>query len=295
MTPDIFASMTETGRRFVNNWDCDENNHLNVQFYIAYFEQAEPHFWLAAGLKGDPPRSLVRHHRFHKELRPAAGIAVRTALAADEAGAAVLCHVMLTIEGDLSAACLTLLDEPFAALMARCPAAPVLDAIPGDIMPRGPRAPDAPAALAEVEQAGFIAAHRAVVLPRDCAADGTMTAQMHVARLSDSASHIWHHLGVGNAWRKQHELGTVAVEKKLTLLEPVRAGTPLLVMTGLTDRGRKTITFSHFIFDAAAERAAAVARTTALAMSLKERRAVAWPGDKAAEMDGKLCVMPGAV
>lgn len=35
---------------FVNRWECDENDHLNVQFYFSRFEEADRQFRLMTGL-----------------------------------------------------------------------------------------------------------------------------------------------------------------------------------------------------------------------------------------------------
>ena len=39
-----------TQRGFVNTWECDENEHLNVQFYFARFADAAAHFLVGRGL-----------------------------------------------------------------------------------------------------------------------------------------------------------------------------------------------------------------------------------------------------
>ena len=56
-------SAIETLKSYVNTWECDENDHLNVQFYFRFFEDAAGHFQLLiapfiAGeiLRHQPPR-----------------------------------------------------------------------------------------------------------------------------------------------------------------------------------------------------------------------------------------------
>src|SRR5690606_16110861 len=53
----------------VNRWECDENDHLNVQFYFTRFEEADRQFRLLSGLSDALVGSRrVRHVRYHCEL-----------------------------------------------------------------------------------------------------------------------------------------------------------------------------------------------------------------------------------
>jgi acyl-CoA thioester hydrolase len=62
----------ETLFSFVNCWECDENDHLNVQFYLARFEEADRQFRLLSGLSDALAGARrARHLRYHEELIPA--------------------------------------------------------------------------------------------------------------------------------------------------------------------------------------------------------------------------------
>lgn len=284
----------ETGRRFVNTWECDENAHMNVQFYVAHFAEAEPHFWLASGLTGKPPAVTARHMRFHREMHASDASIIHSALAAGEDGGALLCHMLRKDDGTLAATCLSALDAGLGEIRAAAPLAPVADA-PEAARPHGiapvaaaPGAADAGA----LARAGFVPTYRGLVLPRDCDADGTMTAQLYVGRFSDAASHLWHHLGLGTAWRRNNGLGTVAVELRLSIMEPLRAGEPVALLSGLVAHAAKTITFQHQVINVRSGTVAAVGEMTGLAMDLERRRAVAWPAESRAALDEKLCAQP---
>ena len=57
----------ETLFSFVNCWECDENDHLNVQFYLGRFEEADRQFRLLSGLSDAAmkynPDSMIRWRR----------------------------------------------------------------------------------------------------------------------------------------------------------------------------------------------------------------------------------------
>ena len=67
---------------FVNRWECDENDHLNVQFYFSRFEEADRQFRLLCGLSETLVGARrVRHVRYHKELRTGDLITVHSSVA----------------------------------------------------------------------------------------------------------------------------------------------------------------------------------------------------------------------
>jgi len=76
-------------RGSVNACECDENDHLNVRFYLAKANQGLPFVLEAIGLppllleKMDArPRIHAQHVRFLKEARPATPLTVYAGLAA---------------------------------------------------------------------------------------------------------------------------------------------------------------------------------------------------------------------
>ena len=263
----------ETGRRFVNTWECDENDHMNVQFYFAHFDEAELYLAAQHGLRSGAPHA--QHVRFHKELRPADFTTIETALSAHPAGGPALASLMRdAISGDLVATCLSLFDNhaAFGALSSiPCPQ----QALPRSIAPQP--------ALAQRHDAlmhqGYVPTYRAIVHPRDCDAAGNMTSQMHIARATDAAAHFWEHAGLTKNWLDENGFGRVAVEMKLTRLTPFRAGDAILLLSGLTAFTGRTISFRHEFVDVASGRINAVVDLTGLSIDLASRRAVHWPGN----------------
>ncbi|MCB1436669.1 MAG: thioesterase family protein [Rhodobiaceae bacterium] len=277
--------MIETGRRFVNTWECDENRHMNVQFYFAHFEEADPHFWHASGLAGAGLAfsTRVRHARFHRELNAGDMPIVSSALAADESGGALLYHAMRRPDGTLMATCTNRLETDLATLRKAAPQAPVVE-LPEEARARSfPLAPDEARSVETLTAQGCAPTYRGLVRPADCGGDGDMTAQMHVARFTDAAGHFWDHIGLDREWIDAHGYGRVAIELKLTYLSKLTAGDPILVLSGMSEHGRKTVTFRHHTINVRTGEPAAICHVTGLSLDLASRRSVEWPEDKRAK------------
>eukprot|EP01037_Dinobryon_pediforme_P025833 gene25833-28134_t len=99
----------------VNSWECDENAHMNVQFYWSRFEQADHRFRLGLGRTigaGAIAESRAsRHVRYHSELRGAGGLRVDSRLADDGEGHLAIQHCLIDTDLDvLSATALQVLQ-----------------------------------------------------------------------------------------------------------------------------------------------------------------------------------------
>ena len=267
----------ETSRRFVNTWECDENAHLNVQFYFWHFEDAHAHFWYEAGWPSSRKLPEIRGHhvRFHAELREGDLMLIRSNLA-QTADGLVLCHLMFNAETDvLSATCWCPLTD--AGIEGIIPDAPLTD-LPESAASRSLSPNVIP--LAErraVEKAGFIPTFRSIVKPSDCNMHGSATTKSIAAYESDAAGHIWTHIGLEQSWLEENQFGRVAIESRILLLADIRPGTPLLIMTGLVGFAAKTITFRHHIYDISTNNQVAAGEITGLSIDLKARRATQWP------------------
>ncbi|MBZ0217297.1 MAG: acyl-[acyl-carrier-protein] thioesterase, partial [Fimbriimonadaceae bacterium] len=264
----------ETGRQFVNTWECDENNHMNVQYYFQHFENADSHFWNQVGLTNPAimPVTQSQHVRFHKELKAGDLIVLNSHLAPHKDGFA-LCHVMTDAEnGDLTATSWAPLSDTEADVKPY-PGAPIFEAVPTSLPRSFKHDPAAQPTLDDAQTAGFAVSLRNVVQPLDCGANGLISARGVVANLSNAASHFWSHIGLNKSWLNANNYGRVAIEFKLSRLTNLAAGTPIVVLSGLTDFSHKTISFRHYIFDLITKEAVLAADVAGLAIDLQSRRA----------------------
>lgn len=267
-----------TRRDFVNTWECDENNHWNVQFYARAFEHAAG---MAAALGGwEMPRTgIVRHVRYHKELRSAQGMSIHTARIADGGHAGSIVHLLTETEtGSLAA---TALDSradgrPIEGDLPQAPEAEIAAALPRGLA-GGPGQPiDAQAPLAA---GNAVVGHLGIVRRHETDSGDRLLCAAVVSRFTDSASHIWSHAGIGETWLNRTGHGRVAVEMKLTMLDGAREGDPLRMISWVDDMQEKTFAIAHQLEHVRDGRIAALGSVLALVMNLETRKAVALPAE----------------
>ncbi len=279
----------ETLRSFVNTWECDENDHLNVQFYFAKFEEADRQFRFMTGFseaQAGPRR--VRHVRYQGEMFVGSLVEITSHAAFDGPYMLNIVHVMRDRStGRITATALdgyAPSDRAIKDIRKRLDN--VIVEMPADAAPRSFEA--APATL-DVKEADLRAANaqlitRATVLPRDCVLDGNADDRFILACLTDGAPHLWESAGMTRPWLDKHDYGRVALEMKLTRGMPIKAGTVLHVLSGITGVSEKTFTFRHHVFESASQRLVAVMDVTAIIMDLEARKAVKLPEEARGEL-----------
>lgn len=269
----------ETVRTVVNTWECDENAHLNVQFYFAHFDTAGRQFAAICGFEpGDLGRRTVRHVRYHKELRVAELVQVVSAAVPDGPHPVTIVHRMFDpLSGALMA---TALDgyAPEAGTGFDPAALPAIE-MPGEALPRSfaaaplTAAPDAETLLA----AGGGVTFRGALLPRDGDIGGDALDQSYISCVTNGAPYAWEHGGLTARWLAEQGFGRVAVEMKLSYLSGLSVGDPVHMVTVFTGVSSKAFTFNHYLYETRSGRPAAVAEVAGLAMDHATRRAVPLP------------------
>ncbi|MDZ7825911.1 MAG: thioesterase family protein [Gammaproteobacteria bacterium] len=198
--------MTTHHRGFLGSvatWECDENDHLNVRFFVAKATQGLASFAAAIGIPpGHRLEERDHHMRFVREARPAAPLAVDVrviGLPADDAAAMqVLLEVVSPESGEVHATLLArVLPVNADGAAQRWTSAQLeaagahVDVLPDHAAPRGiPEAPgttlpqlaDARARRADRDQSRL---HR---LRRNCDAAGRMEACHFIGRSPTASS-----------------------------------------------------------------------------------------------------------
>lgn len=272
----------ETLLSFVNRWECDENDHLNVQCYFSRFEEAGRQFQLTSELsEALVGARRVRHVRYHKELRTGDLITVRSYIAFDGPHMLTVVHEMYNSATDTLAA--TAIDgyEPNANSVKmlrnrfkelQCPMADVA----------APRGISASPTVARVTMDGLLsgnarACFRGTVLPRHVSADGRADDGFALSCFTDGVAHVWQRTPMNHSYLTENGFGRVAVEMKLTWASQLKSGDTIAVISGFTGVSEKTFTFRHHLFESKTKRLAAICDVVALTMDLKTRKAVALP------------------
>jgi acyl-CoA thioester hydrolase len=267
-----------THRGFVNTWECDENEHLNIQFYFARFADAAAHFLVGRGLAPfgpQAPRLLCRHVRFLRELGAANLTLVDSALAdpdaVSHAGFALLHRLHEPSRGFVAAGALDLYAAPLAADLGPDRESPSEETQPHGL-PSGPAGE--PRSLADLLALGYRESERSVVQPGQLGPDGVMSVAAIVGRISDSAAQAWENAGIPPSQVDDMGRGRVALELKISPLRPARAGDAIVTVSGVTSVSRTAFHFREVLFDAASGEALAVSEKAALMIDQGTRKPV---------------------
>ncbi len=275
-------SLIPTFSTAVNTWQCDENDHLNVQFYTEFGHQASVHLLTALGfgprarrIAGVELRTVEDHVRYLREFRVVDAVEVhsgpieigeRDLLAYHEIRNAGDGSVAATVRRRL--ACSHPWPDDF-----RARATAALVETPAAARPRSVGRIDLPEiVLADAPRFGLIEVGRSVVSPAECDETGTFLPRHQFGRYSDGAPLLWNHLGFDRAAMQQRQEGSVVVEMLNRYRQPLRAGDPIVVMSGLADFTDKVLTFTHFLFEAETGMLAACAEAIGMKFDQKVRK-----------------------
>lgn len=266
----------------VNTWQCDENDHLNVQYYTEFGHEASAHLMASLGLgpRAQRQAGLVvgvadDHIRYLREFRIIDPVEVRSAPVEVGERHLLAYHEIRNPADNRIAATLSrriVCDKPWPnSFRARAEAARM--PLPDTARPRsvGKRAlPDL--ALADTSRVGLIEIGRAVVTPAECDERGELLPHHQFGRYSDGAPFLWNHLGFDRAAMQDRQEGTVVVEMLNHYRHALRAGDLIVVMSGLASFTDKVLTFTHFIFEAETGTLAACAEAVGMKFDQKARK-----------------------
>ena len=278
----------------VNTWQCDENDHLNVQFYTEFGHEASAHLMTLLGLgpraaaaAGIAARPFSDHIRYLREFRVVEPIEVHSAPvevgerhlvayhevrnAADGAVAATICR---RIDG----------DRPWpAAFRARAEAACI--ALPAAARPRSVGVPVLPdVTLAQAAAIGLILVGRTVIKPQECDDHGVLLPRHQFGRYSDAAPMLWNHMGFDRSAMQDRQEGSVVVETLHYYRTPARAGDLMVIMSGLAGFTDKTLKLVHYAFDGESGALVACSEGVGMKFDQKIRKIVAFAADDRARL-----------
>ncbi len=270
-----------TRRELVNRWECDENDHWNVQFYVRAFEQASEIAAVKTGAgQVAAARRRIIHVRYHREMMESQGVDVRTARIGDGAFAGAVVHAISDAETGLLSATALETQTPFTAGNPIYPGLPEVSAEAAEAaMPRGvPAGPDQAADTESMLRSGkAIESHCGVVRVNETDNNREILATAVVSRFSDGATHIWNHAGVLPQWLRDNGNGRVAVEMKIGMVEAAREGDPLRLVSWAFDPQGKSFALRHQMENLATGRVVATGFVRNLVLNHQSRRAVALP------------------
>jgi acyl-CoA thioester hydrolase len=270
----------------VNTWQCDENDHLNVQFYTEFGHEASVHLVTSLGLgrraqaaAGLSVRAISDHIRYLREFRVIDPVAVRSAPVEVGERHLVIYHEIRNSGDDALAATVRrhmLSDKPWPASFRAAAEAARIE-LPVAAKPRGITGVALPdLALADAAAIGLIEVGRGTVKPFECDENGEMLPRHQTGRYSDGAPIVWNRMGFDRAAMGERQQGSVVVEMMQYYRRPLSPGDAVIVMSGLADHSDKTIRLAHFLFEAETGALAACAEAVGVKFDQKVRKVMAF-------------------
>jgi len=270
----------ETVQSIVNTWNCDEVGHMNVQFYVAAASDANRAFGVAYNVNR-PVLSRCDHIRFHRELRAGDMFRVTSYASGRHKNGLTLSHTLINAAtAELSATLICQTDLP--SDLDPGPYLPLDD----EALPRGiPEASSLPRIQLDDQAAYYlIPIYQGVVHPEHCDETGLMRQQHIMARFSDGAAHLWHHVGFDRDTMLKARRGTVVLEMRLDRLADVRAGTVLVGKSAIVEVMGRVLRFAHFLFDAGTGALVATGEAAAVMLDLDARKTVPFSKEESANL-----------
>jgi acyl-CoA thioester hydrolase len=276
----------------VNTWQCDENDHLNVQFYTEFGHEASAHLLAALGLgpraqraAGLDVRAASDHIRYLREFREVDPVQVLSApVEVGERHLLAYHEIRNPSDGTVAATMRRRIvcDRPWPdTFRARADAAIV--ALPDNAEPRSVGKLELPdLVLADAAGRGMIDIGRSVITPAECDERGEFLPHHQFGRYSDGAPLLWNHLGLDRAAMQERQEGSVVVEMLNHYRRPLRAGDLVVVMSGLAAFSSRVLTFTHFLFEAETGTLAACAEAIGMKLDQKIRKTMAFTKEEQA-------------
>lgn len=278
----------------VNTWQCDENDHLNVQFYTEFAHEASAHLlgYLGFGPRAQRAAGAVAsavddHVRYLREFRIVEPVEVHSApveigerhiVAYHEVRNPAGGHVAATIRRRI--AC----SEPWPARVRARAEATRID-LPAAARPRSVGKLELPdLSLQTAAHTGLIEVGRTQITPDECDERAEFLPRHQFGRYSDGAPILWNHLGFDRAAMQERQEGSVVVEMLNHYRRPLRAGDLAVVMSGLAAFTDKVLTFTHFLFEAESGTLAACAEAVGMKFDQKVRKIMTFSAEDRARL-----------
>jgi len=288
------AELVPTFVTAVNTWQCDENNHLNVQFYTEFGHEASAHLLHELGFGSRAQRDAGitfgiadDHIRYLREFRVIDSVEVRSAPVGVSDHGLVLYHeIRNPADGTIASTIRRRIvsDKPLPdALRERAEAARI--DLPVQARPRSVGTVELPdLSLADAARIGLIDVGRTAVKPGECDERGEFLPRHQFGRYSDGAPWLWNHLGFDRTAMQERQEGSVVVEMMNHYRRPLRAGDLIVVMSGLADFSDKVLKFTHFLFDAESGTLAACAEAVGMKFDQKIRKIMTFSAEDQARL-----------
>ena len=280
----------EVWRGSVNTWECDENGHLNVRFYVARAAEGLVGLAAAMGMEGafrsgaDATLLIKEQHiRFLREARPGAALHMLAgviSIGPDEAR--VLQLLFHSRTGELAAAFQTVVAHVTSREGRTFPwsrrtlslAETLTMAVPERAAARSVRLDPvvSGASLAQADRLGLVRLGAGAFGAADVDVFGRMRPEMFIGRVSDGVPRLRE--VVGDAGDPPPNMGGAVVEYRLVHLDWPRAGDRFEIRSGLVGLVGNAQRIVHWMLDPVSGKAWGSAEAIAVRLDLAARRMI---------------------
>ena len=288
------TDLIQTYATAVNTWQCDENDHLNVQFYTEFGHEASQHLMTALGLgrraqaaAGLSVRAHSDHIRYLREFRVIDPVAVRSAPVEVGEDYLVVYHEVRNSGDDAIASTIRRRLEsnrPWPPSFRKAAEGACVE-LPAAAKPRGIGSEARPdLSLAAAQRVGLVDVGRCTIKPFECDERGEMLPRHQTGRYSDGAPILWNHMGFDRAGMQQRQEGSVVVEMMQYYRRPLSPGDAVIVMSGLAGHSDKIVRLAHFLFEAETGMLAACAEAVGVKFDQKVRKVMTFSEEERARL-----------
>ena len=273
-------------RGSVNRWECDENDHLNVRFYVQKHWQAACCGLQAMGLEVEA-NPQVQHIRFLAESRIATPLTGFWGIVENPSGEG--CVLVTELRHSFT-------DECMSAALHQLPLPGVMatDTLSESAVPRGiePRDFDfVRIPYSDLPDHGLTLIGCGVVGEEETTADQYLVLHQYMGRLSDSMPHLWGALASAGAGLPVGQGGAV-LEYRLRYHKPLKLGDRFEVWSGVAESQPKVQRFAHLMLDPIDGHLIASAEAIGVRMDLHARKAVTLSEEQQRALQSKLIRLP---
>lgn len=287
--PPVEDGFVPTGRSPVQPWECDRMGHLNVQFYLSRFAEAEKQLLMSLGYgptrrQADKVavRPLKHRIQFKRENHEGAVLRARSGVRRVADDRLFLYHELYEAETNtLSATCeaeviLDRLDGSGALTLPR-DVQTAAEALALQLKAPPPPAPHTGVKVPDAPVAGMYETARGGVDRWEAEETGRMATRFYMGCFSQAAGNMLAGGDLTADKMREHSIGSAALDYTIDYFQPLRIGDAYYARTGMLELREKTWRFFHFMLDSNTNQPVARAEVVAVLFDLKARKSIVMP------------------
>ncbi len=307
--------MIDIYKGMANTWECDENGHLNVRYYVAKVREGLATLWHDIGLtrsvRGAAGADMVvldKHLRFLREVHPGQGLIGRAGVlevgdhwmrvyvelvnSHSDAVAAtfnMLIHYLGTETGNPEAIPSDVQDRA-KALAMELPDYGAPRSIPLD----GPSIADSGApSLSDTDDMNLHEISRGLIHSVECDDYDRLLNEYYIGRISDGIVHLTRRFRPSDTGKERSltKYGGAVLEYRLRFHQPLRKGDIIVIRSGLKEVLEKANRMVHWTFNGETGALVSSSEAVGITLDLEARKVVALPEERRKHLE--TLVVPG--